>query len=518
MKLYSRGQARRSVFLTVGFRGLSQIATLASYIVLVRALSEESFGILNLLYAVIPVISTIASLGIEQTLSRFQPEYLQRGENGIAAWLLRVSASSRFVSNLLVIGLLLLTWKWLAPVFGLEAYRTEFALFSLLIMLHYQAMILRVSLSSHMLQGYAIGLMVVLAITKLIAYLMLVHVGRLTLTTAILADTAGYALMYAAMRIVHARRCAVERSVGSQRPDAGERRRLLRYAMFNNFNDTGTLLLTSKTDNFFIAALLNSVAVGAYAFYTRLNEMVSQLLPTRQLSNVIQPLFFSVPVGEATERVPRYFTLLLNTTLALQLPITIYAAAYHAEIVTVIFGAKFLDVSWLLPVIVGFATLNRIAEPVTLVAQYQEKASIILLSKLFGLYNAAAILVLIPIAGLYGVAVATGTAQLMKNLFIWWHVRTIARWTNFLSVAASNLIIGGGAIAICYVLKSTMNAPAIVDLACGAVVCTLATLLYLRTPAISESDRQILSSVFRGREIRILAWLGVVRRPAAEAS
>ena len=41
-------------------------------------MSEQDFGIFNLLYAFIPVVSTLASLGLEQVLRRFQPEYQER--------------------------------------------------------------------------------------------------------------------------------------------------------------------------------------------------------------------------------------------------------------------------------------------------------------------------------------------------------------------------------------------------------------------------------------------------------
>ena len=82
MKFYSRGHARRSLFHTAVFRTLSQLATLGSYVVLVRGLTEQAFGILNLLYAVIPLIGMCASLGVGQTLRRFQPEYLRSGRCG----------------------------------------------------------------------------------------------------------------------------------------------------------------------------------------------------------------------------------------------------------------------------------------------------------------------------------------------------------------------------------------------------------------------------------------------------
>ena len=95
-----------------------------------------------------------------------------------------------------------------------------------------------------------------------------------------------------------------------------------------------------QTDNFFIAALLNPIAVGAYAFYTRVNAMVSNLTPMRLLENVVQPLFFAVPPAEAPTRIPRYLTLLVNCSLIVQLPIVAYTTVYHREIVALLLGGK----------------------------------------------------------------------------------------------------------------------------------------------------------------------------------
>ena len=61
MGLYSREKARRSLFNTIGYRAISQVATLLGYLVIVRSLSEQSFGVLSLLYAFIPVVSTLVA-------------------------------------------------------------------------------------------------------------------------------------------------------------------------------------------------------------------------------------------------------------------------------------------------------------------------------------------------------------------------------------------------------------------------------------------------------------------------
>ena len=151
-----------------------------------------------------------------------------------------------------------------------------------------------------------------------------------------------------------------------------------------------------------------------------------------------------------------------------------------------------------------------------MLAQYEEKASIILMSKIFAIYNAVAMLALVPLAGVYGAAIATGTAQGFKNLFIWWHVRDIGRWTNLRAVMTMSLVIWGPCIAACLLIKHKVpQLPAVAQLGIGAVLCGVAALFYIRTPALSPSDRNILASVFHGREARLLQWLGIRRTASA---
>ena len=511
---YGGQRARRSLIHTVGFRSLSQVATVLGYVVVVRAMSEHDFGILNLLYAFIPALSTFASLGLEQVLRRYQPEYLRSGNATASAWLVRVISGARLASNVLVLAAVLAAWTVVAPIFQLQPYRFEFALFSLLILLHFQMRILQFSLASHMLHRYSVGSLAMLPIAKLVAYLILWWQGTLDLETAIVADTVAYAITYVLLRSAYSRHCRPPKEAATFKPEAGEGRRLLKYGLYNNFNDAGAFIIGSRSDNFFIAALLNAVAVGTYAFYVRLSEMIANVSPGRLFDNVIQPLFFAIPKEEGARRIPRYFTPMLNTNLLLQMAAFAYSVAYHREIVQVLFAGKFIDYSPLLPMVMGFAALNVIAVPVTLVAQHAEKVSIILLGKIFVIYQVVATLALIPIAGLYGAAFATGTSQLAKNLFVWWHVRDQARWLNFPAVLGMSVVIWGGAIVSCLGLKAFVPAHALVHLILGALVCGVASLAYMRSPGIAHSDREVLGTVLKGREAVLLRWLGMLPRQA----
>jgi O-antigen/teichoic acid export membrane protein len=515
MKLYTAGRARRALLDTTLFRALAQIATVAGFVIFVRAMPEDQFGVFSLLYAFIPMISTLASLGIEQTLRRYQPEYLSKGNVAAARRLVQFAASARFGSNVILLAAILLTWNLVAPIFKLLPYRLEFAFFCLLVLLHFQARILQFALAGNMLHRFSMGSIAMLSILKLMAYAALAWYDALTLGTAIFADTMSMCIAYLFLSRAYRKHCA--QPIGDSPYQFGptERKRLFRYGILNNFNDAGSWVIGPKSDNFFIAAFLDPVAVGVYAFYTRLGTMIWHTQPARLFENVIQPLFFAVSQSEADARIPRYFTLLLNSGLLLQWPALTYAVLYHAEIVSVVFGGKFADYSELLPLIVAFTTLEAIARPVTLVAQYEEKAGIILLSKAFTVYHVIALLVLVPAAGVFGAAVATGSAALFKNLFVWLHVRDRARWLNWRAALLSSAAIWGTVSVICFQLKTWLDVPELLHLLIGAIMCGLAMLLFVRSPVLGDSDRQILSSVLSGRESRLLTLAGLNPRPNA---
>jgi O-antigen/teichoic acid export membrane protein len=509
MSLYSSGRARRSLFHTIVFRGLSQIATITGYVIMVRAMSEHDFGVLHLMYAVIPLISAGASFGLEHVLRRYEPGFLAHERTFAARCLVRFVGRARFGSNLVVLAVIFSAWHVVAPIVKLEPYREPFILFSVLILLFFQVRVLELSFASRMLHKYSVGMQAATALMKFAGYGSFALLGDLSLYNAILTDTIAYGVTYAVVFIVHRR--VSEPAAGSDaapiRKD--EIKRMVRYGTFYNFNDVGTVPLSSKADHFFIAALLDPVAVGVYAFYIRLSDMAMRLLPIKVFQNVIQPVFFSKDQEASREKIPDYFTLLLNTTLAIQVPLTVFTLVFHREIVLFAFGDKFVADSWLLPIVMAFSVVNSASTAVTLVAQYAERAGIILLSKVFGIYNIAALLILIPPFGVYGAAIATGSAAAMKNLFIWWHVRRLAVWRNWRAFSRASLtcwivfaLVAGGLVA------SVAWQP-LPLLALGLALWAITQLLYLRGNALTDTDRQMLGKLMSVKDGRVLRTLRI---------
>ena len=179
-----------------------------------------------------------------------------------------------------------------------------------------------------------------------------------------------------------------------------------------------------------------------------------------------------------------------------------------------VFAGKYLQYSVLLPVALALSIVPAgMSVPISLVAQYYERAGLMLASELFGLYQIAAMLVLVPKFGVFGAALSTGSFHALRNFWIWWQLRREVRWTNIRGVLLAALMVWGSVIVGCSVLRATLHPlPAVAQMAVGVVACAAGALAYLRSPGISRSDREILAGIMHGRERGALRWLGLAPR------
>ena len=187
------------------FRSLSQAATLVVTVLLVRALSETQFGIYNLLYSVIPLLSVIASFGLTNTLQRYIPEYYSREEYQIADNLYRLTSLIRLLSNIVILGLFLFFWNTVAPLLKLGEYRNYFILFTLVILLYMQRELLETCLTSFFLHKYTQTLTFVFALIKVFGYAYVMWM-EMDLWTVIFIDLIAHILVFTVLQIVYGKK------------------------------------------------------------------------------------------------------------------------------------------------------------------------------------------------------------------------------------------------------------------------------------------------------------------------
>ena len=201
-------------------------------------LPETEFGVYSLFYAMLPVVGTLLSFGMEDTLRRYQPEYLRQGENRLAHWLTRRIGQLRLITTFLFLLIVFAFWNQIAPLFKIADYREHFMLFAVLMLSHFQCQLLSISLSAHLMQKYSVGLTAVFSIVKLAGYGVAVAVWNLDLWTAILADVVAYCVFFVGLKYAYLLKADHRRGTMS-RFAPQEVKRLIRYATYYSFNDAG---------------------------------------------------------------------------------------------------------------------------------------------------------------------------------------------------------------------------------------------------------------------------------------
>ena len=488
---YGGLRARIAAKYTAVFRVFSLVVGLALSIMLVRLLDEEQYGIYNLLFSLVPFVLLMLSFGIDNTLARYVPEFAKQGEFHLSHRLSRVAQIVRLLSSAFVMLGLFLAWDLWAPILGLENYRSAFSIFAFILVFELQHRVLTTLLSAHLLHKYSFGAQAALAICKLIGYVALMSSG-LTLDEVLIVDLVAFLIGVIGLMIAYQRRV---NHIDGRRTHFGksDRRRILRYAAFYNFNDIGTLTLGRRFDNFFLAAMIGPIAVGAYSLATMILNIAQQFSPVSFFQTVIQPLFFSLDRDSEPEKVSRFFQLLIKFVFVVNIPVTAFACAFYEEIVAVVFAGKFQEYAWLIPVVFAFGLFSRISIPVSLVAQLAERAGIVLASKIFAVYNVVALIWLVPKIGILGAAIATGTAFAFKEFFIWWHVRKLASFSGTKGFFAISFLFWGAMALAGYGIQF-LGASALVTLVRGSILFDFGVLVYLRMPLFDDWERQFLDN------------------------
>ena len=484
---------------TVLYKILTQAVSLIVMVFLVRVLSEHDYGVYNLLYSLIAFIGVVASFGIANTLQRFIPEYYAKKEFGIANRLYRLSSAVRLISNVILLSVIFLFWENISPILKIAEYKPFFLLFSVVIILHMQRELLEICLGAYFLQKYSQGATLVFTLIKCAGYSFAIVLNT-GLWEILITDLLAYLVAFILLETIFVCKIPVKKTKMPTAYKKAEKKRLVRYALFYNFNDTGVGLLQADFDNFILVGFLDPVAVGAYSFCQRITKTIQRVSPVTYLQDVIRPAFFSMATSDDAVDINKFFNTSLKVNLMFHIPVFLFIVIFGEEIIHVIFNGKFISYTHVLAGVYFFGMLNSFFSPVGMVAQLRERADIILYSKIFAVYNLAADVIFIKYFGISGAVVATGTAVLCKNIFIWYFVRKDAFicipgifWIRF-------FIFWSTSAAAVWLVTNAMTTPLIV-FAVGAMLFGLLSMAQFQADLFDQGEKKLFAKTVKNKTV-----------------
>jgi len=423
-RIASYSQIRKSgVYLAAG-KFITPLVTFLITIYIVRMLSVEDFGIYNVLTAALAYISLFSSLGLPSIFQRFIPEFHARNEEGKIKKLVLHGSLYRTSLAVLLILLIILFSDLSGQLFQIEGWLGYFQLFSLAILFFLEAELMGVVLTSLFLHKYYV--------ISNIAYI-LIRAGLLyyllsrgwALKGLLLGEVIMYALFLVLLIFYYIARF-------SRRAGAGEGKersqlpikRLAKYGAFSYFNEMGVTILNVSTDYFIISAFLGPVAVGIYAFANRVTMLLSRILPHALLQEVIQPSFFSTYVDtDSRTSLEKMGNLLVKVIAFFTIPMTFAIIVLGDKVIIYLFDPKYLSSLKVVWVVASFLAIRHFQAPLGLILQSLEKVNYLFYSKVFAIYNLILDLIVVQVWGVMGVAVVTGSAVLLQNVFLYYAIK-----------------------------------------------------------------------------------------------
>ena len=405
---------------TAVLKFLHQLASFGATVLLVRALSQQEYGVYSILYATIPLLNILASLGLPNVLQRYLPEYYVRKEFILGNRLFLLSVVLRFIAGIVALFVVITFWDTLSSLLKISEYKEYFLVFTVCIIAYQQWGMLTIALEANFQHKRCFLVLIVVLVGRLAAYGFCLGKGY-GLFEIIVIDTIAYVIVAGLFIALY--QSAIPKTSGDETTfNTDDKRRITRYALFSNFNTIGLHLMDSNVNYMIIAFFFSPREVAIFAFCSQLANRIARISPVSYLAGVIRPAFFGVGISAKDERTADMVQFLLKSVFVFYVPVLFFCLNIGADFIDLVFG-KFSEHATIFVAAVSLAMINAVGFPIGITAQLKERADIILYSKIFGVLSLLLSVALIPVWGVVGAIVAIGVGLLLKNLFIGWFVR-----------------------------------------------------------------------------------------------
>ena len=487
---------------TIIFGGMiaGTILGMVNQIILGRYLGPENYGLFNLSMSVVMIAAALSVFGFFGSLSRFIPYHLEKKEQNIVRSVIDFGAFfSFFLGIAFAISIYLLANRLAVGIFHDPRLEPVLKIFAVVIPLHGLQQVVRGTVRGFKAAKYDailfnIGTRVV---TITVFLLSMIFVNRLY--GAIIAFIAGVVLTTAVTAWIIIKKIF---------PDYHEyeRVRVDRYLLSFSWPLalTGfTFLFVSKTDKVLLGYFMSSTDVGIYTPAL----MVAYLLIF--ISTAFKYIFLPTVSEYFSKNDLRGLEPLFKSTskwnFLVVLPLFLFILIFPKEILTILFGSSYTD-GYLALIIVslGIAANDFAGTSATiLVAGGRTKANLAC-EIIAGITNVVLNIILIPIYGIVGAAIATGISFMTRNLVALSLAYKAYRMHPYTRKYLNIIFSGFVGSAIIYLLKSYSPLSWWATMfILGIVFIAIYIGVMLLSRSLDQNDRVIVLAIERRMKINL---------------
>lgn len=266
--------------------------------------------------------------------------------------------------------------------------------------------------------------------------------------------------------------------------------------------------IVSWTDTFMLGYFKDAATVGIYNIALSLSGTVIIFLAT--FSSIFFPIIAELKANQKVNEIAAIFSVVVRWIFFLSLPFFLLLILIPSPIINHLFGEEYLPAALSLIILLGGTFTSVMSGPTEEVLKTFERLKFILsLNVSVALLNVILNVVLIPLYGLVGAAIATATAIMLREVIFLWETKRLLKFhyqgKYYLKYITSGIISFGFGY---FYLRQT-DTFSFIELITFSVIFFMiyfTSALLLR--AITKEDQQILLAI----EHKLGVNLGWIKR------
>lgn len=496
---YGLAAIRRSLGHYVLGKGVTAITSLLVFIIIVRYLAVGEFAAYATLNALVLMLGLISSPGLKAVLLRFLPE-LRAKHNNLAMYrLLAIGIALRMVLYAAAGFVLLAFADVLSALLKIDEWRSLLPLYLVVGFFRINATFASAVLESLLWQREAQFSLAVSYLVKLVALLAVVLTGNLTLELLVWIEC-GVELLALVLLIVSAfvRRLGDrENSIGNGSILVQDWRRYANFGLWAYAQNLTSILYGSAPNRLVISYFLPVGSIAMFGAVDRLITYIRRYEPLLVFLGMVRPIFnsrFTNP--DDFPRLVSMANLLFRLNfIVLLVPFILFAVAGE-PLFDWLTAGKYAEAASIFLAFYTVLILGSANPMIDILVKVVEQNRIYTVSNLVLSASIGLALPLLPVMGLWGLALANGTGIVLAISIILRYLRKVGY----------PIAIDGGPIV--RIVVAAAAAVGVGHLALQADVITFAAvmlsylcfgcILYV-WPAFQDDEKELILKVKRGR-------------------
>jgi len=490
-------------------RVLTAIAGVISTILIIRTLTRQDFAFYAFVLTLQAYIEEISSLGLPHIIQRYIPELRVQKSAAKIKKCIVLCALIGFGASLLVSGGAIFLIRFF-PSSGLQKFSISILLSGCILgMINFIFWIFRLSLVALLHFREMSIIWTLSSLSRLCAISIAFFIGGRLF--ALIGIEIIIILLTSMVVFLITRRKLFSLTSSNPKSEWPHNffSRSKKYAFVSYSYDIAGLVLSSWTDLMVVAIFLSPGSLASLAFSTKVTRMFMKFTPGKFLESLITSVFINkYVINPSRDNLQRLFNFVLKVQVYFIAHLILTFWILKDVFVGLFFGQKYLTDSTLVLCVLLAEGANVVIYSSGLATRAIEKPSILLKSKIFAVYNILAYLILIKMFGVYGVVLATGSANWLALIYVYIMICKSADlrlpWKEFLYVAASVLVWSFSLLLFCNLIESNILLATSLGFL-GAL--SLLVWFYLSLHVFNYKEKEFFFNIVRINKYKKLSWL-----------